>query len=162
MKALTVYQPWASLIIEGAKPYEFRRWDYSARFPSLVGQRIAIHAAARAMKADEVFDVLDRIKDGETALDIEKATPVLNLILDTARDNEKRAARCLPISAVLGTATLGKPQRAFDLFRDKVADSDRIDQHIFAWPLTDIARFDQPVPYRGAQGFWSFQEALGA
>jgi hypothetical protein len=26
MKALTIYQPWASLVMIGAKPYEFRRW----------------------------------------------------------------------------------------------------------------------------------------
>lgn len=31
MKALTVWQPWASLIIMGAKPYEFRKWDYRTR-----------------------------------------------------------------------------------------------------------------------------------
>lgn len=37
MKALTIWQPWASLIISGAKPYEFRGW----RIPeSLIGQRI--------------------------------------------------------------------------------------------------------------------------
>lgn len=26
MKALTIYQPWASLVMIGAKPHEFRGW----------------------------------------------------------------------------------------------------------------------------------------
>ena len=26
MRALTIWQPWASLIIIGAKPFEWRRW----------------------------------------------------------------------------------------------------------------------------------------
>jgi hypothetical protein len=37
MKALTIWQPWASLIMAGCKPYEFRRWAAPQR---LVGQRL--------------------------------------------------------------------------------------------------------------------------
>lgn len=41
-KALTVYQPWASLIISGFKPYEFRSWNYVERgLGRLTGQLIA-------------------------------------------------------------------------------------------------------------------------
>ena len=35
-------------------------------------------------------------------------------------------------------------------------DSDRIDHSKFAWPLTDIERFEPVVPARGAQGFWDW------
>ena len=41
MKALTIWQPWASLIAGGAKQYETRSWATQYRGP------IAIHAAAR-------------------------------------------------------------------------------------------------------------------
>jgi hypothetical protein len=163
MRALTIYAPWSTLIIVGAKPYEFRKWDFSTKpgLAKLIGQRIAIHASARLIVLDEVFDIIDRIEDGESALDVEKAKPVLNLIVDTAmRYGGKRGARCLPLSAVLGTAVIGKPVRAYDLFKDKVADSSRIDQHIFAWPITDVVQFDVPIPYRGAQGFWTFPDGL--
>jgi hypothetical protein len=160
VKALTVWQPWATLIVAGAKPYEFRRWDFGARFPSLIGERIAIHAGARPMRAEEVNDILDRIDEGESALDVEKALPILKFIGKTAAEDEKKAPRCLPLGAVLGTAILGQPANSFELFKDKVADSSRLDHSIFAWPLTDIVQFDQPVEYRGAQGFWNFPEAL--
>lgn len=39
------------------------------------------------------------------------------------------------------------------------ADSDRIDHQKFAWPLTDIEKFEPPIPARGAQGFWHWSEA---
>ncbi len=151
MKAVTVYQPWSSLIIAGAKPYEFRRWDYSARFPSLVGQRIVIHAAARKMVAAELYDILARIEDGESALE-HGALPILAHALTGVNVKEQR----LPLSAGLGTAILGRPVRAFDLFKDKVADSDRLDQHIFAWPLTEIKQWMPPIDCRGMQGFWNW------
>src|SRR4051812_29168039 len=28
-KALTIWQPWATLIVLGAKPHEFRRWNFA-------------------------------------------------------------------------------------------------------------------------------------
>jgi hypothetical protein len=155
MKALTVWQPWSTLIIIGAKPYEFRRWNYAERFPSIIDMRIAIHAGARPMRRDELMDIADRLDEGESALDSGKARAVLDRLQSAAF-----SPRALPLACVLGTAVLGRPVRAFDLFKDKVADSSRLDQHIWAWPLTDIVRFDEPVPYRGAQGFWEFPDAL--
>ena len=41
MKAITIWQPWASLIACGAKKYETRSWPTKYRGP------IAIHAAAK-------------------------------------------------------------------------------------------------------------------
>ena len=39
MKAITIWQPWASLLVSGRKRYETRSWATSYRGP------IAIHAA---------------------------------------------------------------------------------------------------------------------
>jgi hypothetical protein len=48
MKARTIWQPWASLIMIGAKPYEFRGRSYLAYIDHpLPGERIGIHAGAR-------------------------------------------------------------------------------------------------------------------
>jgi hypothetical protein len=44
IKAITLYEPWASWIAMGLKRIETRLHD---RFRSLVGQRIAIHAGAK-------------------------------------------------------------------------------------------------------------------
>lgn len=152
MKALTIWQPWASLIIAGAKPYEFRRWSYASRFPSLVGQRIVLHAGARRMPRGDLTEILQRIADGESGLDAAIAKPIVLRCLEGLRQREQ----ILPLAAGMGTAILGKPVRAFDLFKDKVADSSRLDQHIYAWPLTEIRPFEPYEPRRGAQGFWKW------
>lgn len=150
MKALTVYQPWASLIMIGAKPYEFRRWDYRTRERRLEGQRIVIHASARAVKRAEVEDIIARMEDRLSSLRAELALPLLRRILD--------AYKCqgvVELAAGLGTAILGKPRHVSALFSSP-ADSDRIDHHMWAWPLTDIQPFKAPIPMRGLQGFWEW------
>jgi hypothetical protein len=55
MKALTIWQPWGSLIIIGAKPYEFRGQSYLAyiNHPE-PGERVAIHVGARPVRPKSV------------------------------------------------------------------------------------------------------------
>lgn len=150
MKALTIWQPWASLIMLGAKPYEFRRWPAPR---SLVGQRIVVHAGARPARAAEIADLIRRLREGgyaETGIKAELALVYLC---------QWPAERQLPLASGLGTATLGRPVKAIDIFRDQVADSGRLDEHVWAWPLTGIQPFEPIVPMRGAQGFWDWPGA---
>jgi hypothetical protein len=163
MKAITIWQPWASLIMVGAKPYEFRPKSY-LRYPGAptVGERIVIHAGARPVKPAEVEDLLKRLDDADksTGLDPALARPVL--------ERCRRAAKyqALLLGCGLGTAVLGRPLNAGRIFRGHVADSDRaaIDENAYnwAWPLSDIKPFDAPVPMRGAQGFWSWPQGIAA
>jgi hypothetical protein len=150
MMALTIWQPWCTLIVEGCKPFEYRR---HARCKPFVGQRVALHAGARKMRRDEIADLYARLEH-EPAL-----TGLTNLgrafdILDIAwRSPEK-----IPLSAVLGAAILGQPKAASEIH----GDSDRVDQHVFGWPLTDVQRFDPPIPARGARGFWDWRDTKAA
>ena len=150
MKALTVYQPWASLIMIGAKPYEFRRWDYRTRAWALEGQRIVIHASARPIRLAEVEDIIGRLNDGISALRGDIALPLLERIRAACKGRG-----VVELSAGLGTAILEEPKKVDGLFNSP-ADSDRIDHHMWAWPLTQIEPFAAPVPCHGAQGFWSW------
>jgi len=50
MKALTVRQPWAELIVAGRKPQEFRPWR-----PPVVPLRLCIHAAAELDRSPEAL-----------------------------------------------------------------------------------------------------------
>ena len=52
MKVLTLKQPWASLVAEGIKQYEFRTWKTNYR------GKVLIHAGAGVEKKE-----LDRFKD---------------------------------------------------------------------------------------------------
>ena len=59
MKTLTIKEPWASLIIEGYKKYEFRSWKTNYR------GKILIHAGKSIEK-----ELLDRFKDYD--IDVKK------------------------------------------------------------------------------------------
>lgn len=167
MKALTLWQPWASLIVVGAKPFEFRGW----RAPrSMVGQRIVIHAAARPMVASEIRTIVDNLQFGganaaQTCLRVEAA---LELLLPLYHFKKPTG---LPLSAALGTAVLGEPRNGFDIAveefglpaeaRDEMDalpgfDSDRREHANWGWPMLDVERWDEPIPMRGAQGFWNW------
>ena len=129
------------------------RMAASTRRPDLVGKCIAIHAGARPPRRDEIADLLDRLSRKHSMI-AEAAVPHL--------ERWHLSPGILPVSAILGTAILGVPRRAHTLLsREQAAaaeaDSMRIDHHMWAWPLTDIERFDVPVPARGAQGFWAWQ-----
>lgn len=150
MKALTVWQPWASLIIAGWKPHEFRGYP-APRFA--VGQRIVIHAGARPPKRGEIADLIHRLGSADDAWTtglLAEALPFLERVM--------LSPGMLPLSAGLGTALLGQAVRADQLVQPgiTIADSDRLVHSNWGWPLSEIERFEPPVPCKGAQGFWSW------
>jgi hypothetical protein len=156
-KALTIWQPWASLIVGGAKPFEFRR----NRPPrAIVGQRIVIHAGKHTVDRDEVEDMLgllelypDAEETKELCLIPDKAIPVLEAFLRGE----------LPMAAGIGAAIVGEPRFGTDIAAEfgvpRANDSDR-DQHAnWGWPMLDIEAWPAPVPARGMQGLWPWPEA---
>lgn len=149
--ALTVWQPWATLIAIGAKPFEFRGWDYRTRRKDLVGARIVIHAGARPMKFQEIVDIRIRMKDGESGLVPELAGPVIGRLISLGITTNIRGI--LNHSAGLCTVTLGVPRLATEIFSGTI-DSDRLDHSKWGWPMEDVKMFDAPIPRKGAQGFW--------
>lgn len=166
MKALTIWQPWASLIIAGAKPYEFRGW----RAPrSIIGQRIVIHAGrgkASTYEATRLLDAHSLRKHGGalellarlSCLDTELALPILHL-----------AVHCpdqLPMACGIGTAIVGEPRLGTDIAEEfgvpRANDSGRDEHANWGWPMLDIEPWHQPIPMRGAQGLWNWPEPEGA
>lgn len=151
MKVITVWQPWASLIAIGAKPYEFRGWKPPA---SLIGQRIAIHAGARPVRKSEVLQMLHGLDSpatwGQPCLIEGFARPLLTRLASHPTS--------VPLSHILCTAILGEPKRGDECARefgpDAGNDSDRDGTFNWGWPLTDIRHLEPPLPARGAQGFW--------
>lgn len=145
--ALTVWQPWATLIAEGFKPFEFRRWPAPARF---VGQRIAIHAGARAMKSAEVRALLAQMqaKHPNPALDI-RCIPLLERALSNPASFHTRAVVC--------TVRLGEPVNPSGIRARFANDSDRDEEFHWGWPMLDVQRLEPPIPATGAQGIWTWR-----
>lgn len=144
MKALTVWQPWASLISLGWKRYEFRS---HARVPrSIIGGRIAIHAGARKPVKAEIWDLLRRLDSEMSAID-----PAAREWLEQMQERPHE----LPLACITCTALIGKPINAREIAEREgwINDSNREATFNFAWPLFEVKPVPN-IPARGAQGWW--------
>lgn len=143
MKAISLWQPWATLMAVGAKRNETRSW------PTLHRGRLAIHAAKKwnrelsAMCGTEPFrSVLVRQEDGHLWL--------------------AEALRAMPFGAIVAVVTLTDCVR---ISPDNYPGGD--ERHFgdytagrFMWQTRDLARLAQPIPFRGAQGFFDVPDDL--
>lgn len=133
MKALTLHQPWASLIMIGAKRFETRGWQTSYRGV------LAIHAGAElpayALEFAHEFD-------GELA-----ALGIHEL-------------ERLPRGGVVGCVRLVACIATTSREAKRLTDRDRAwgnwDPGRFAWQLAGPAPYPKPVPARGKQGLWDW------
>lgn len=65
----------------------------------------------------------------------------------------------LMLGVMLGTAVLGKPVLGNALAKEfgaPVNDSTRDEHSNWAWPMLDVQPLAEPVPIKGAQGFWNW------
>lgn len=139
MKALTLTQPWASLVILDVKQWETRGWRPRG---IELGERIAIHAAKGWTRADRdfAFDL--------AALDI----------LPQSRYAEPDTA--LPRGAILGTVVFTgcRPTRSME-----VGDLEQIlgdfSTGRWAWGLALPREYASPIPARGALGLWDWDRS---
>jgi hypothetical protein len=139
MKALSIWQPWASLIISGEKKIETRSWPapYSIR-----GQRIAI-ASTRTIRAEQ------RQAAAEDAFRLHYAATGLPAMED------------LPMGCVLGTVVV-EDCRAIDpeFMQELDEQEDAFGWYgpgRFAWFLKDLDPLAVPVAVRGGQGLWNWK-----
>ena len=130
MRALSLWQPWASLIAVGGKEYETRSW-----WPphSVLPSAIAIHAAKREhpeFRHDpEVVSLL-----GNDPLP--KGAVVAVAFLEGAHCTEEVLPRITRQEESLGDHS---PKRV-------------------AWRLTRVWRVPEPISMRGNQGLWTIPD----
>jgi len=129
IQALTLWQPWATLIAIGVKHYETRSWRTSYRGP------LAVHAGVERRGL--------ALCRGET--EIEQALDAAGLSLDT-----------LPLGGIVATADLVDCRSTTailaagdgDLFGDYSAGR-------FGWQLANVRALAVPIACRGKQGLWT-------
>lgn len=128
MKAISLWQPWASLIAVGAKHIETRHWQPPR---ALIGQRVAIHAGKRLIE-------LGLLGHPAFAHALAGYPIHYGAIVCTAR-----LANVEPITPDL-CRSLSDNELAFG------------DYHAgrYAWHLHDVHPLAVPVPTIGRQGFF--------
>jgi activating signal cointegrator 1 len=152
MKALTLTQPWATMVALGAKHIETRKWGTTFRGP------LAIHAAKG----------LDRIGGVGGLLGFCRREPFHTALLrHFGKDGPVTIAEALPFGAIVAVANLhhvGEIGRRADgavivrgrelpVKGDELAFGDYTPGRR-GWVLTNVVALKEPVPCKGARGLW--------
>jgi hypothetical protein len=129
MKAITLWNPWASLIAVGAKTYETRSWPTNHRGD------IAIHAA----KVEKYPGV-----------DIIRYMRLIGLDPETLE-----YGKVLCIAEITDCIKLDCNTPTMEITMGEELVGDWSDGR-YAWKLENIRVFDEPIPAKGMQGLWSW------
>ena len=140
MKAISLLQPYASLIAVGAKKIETRSWSTKHRGP------LAIHASKGFSKANR------ELCWGE---------PFRTALL---KAGYKMSLGSIPLGAVIATCNLVDCIKMTPEFIDlvKSAKGYEIDFGVyavgrFAWILENVQPLTEPIPAKGALNLWEWE-----
>ena len=148
MKAITIWQPWASLIATGVKRIETRSW------PTKYRGKLAIHAAML-----NPFKAIKPIPEVVVA-EMRKALKEEG-ILTSSTD-----FRVLPRGCIVATVNLVDCREITYSFRcSKINFTNEEyfgDYTIgrYAWILEDVQPLKEPVLAKGMQGLWNWEDTL--
>lgn len=174
MKAISLWQPWASLIACGAKPFETRHW---APPRDLIGTTIAIHAAKKIDKdarglAEELiygqhydggFDLADKLDASMKGIPDElmglfgMAAMPIGCIVATARLDaafqlgEPAQGTAVPAASVVRRMVSRQMPECFTVRYDGFGD---YAPGRWAWLLRDVKSLTPSVGVIGRQGFF--------
>lgn len=154
MKALTLWEPWASLVAKGYKKIETRSWKAPRE---LIGQRIAIHAA----KTMPVH--VKKLLGG-----FAKLLKIERYVDSWLYDLEIRKG---PFGKVVATCRLVACERiisdekfhhmaCLESGRDVEGSEYYFGDYTpgrFAWILEDVQALKEPVAAKGMQGLWNWE-----
>ena len=168
MKALTIWQPWASLLACGGKRFETRSWATSYRGP------IAIHAAA--IKIPQVFKKCFPMSEWTYHPDHDAEKLFLDALAKAFEDyapigDIMEYLEELPTGAVIATANLIGCHEIDKIQETGCWDCNRRGTWIdatpqeemfgnwtpgrYAWEFSDM-KIIAPVPVPGRQGLWEW------
>lgn len=154
MKALSLWQPWASAIAVGAKYIETRSWSTTYRGP------LAIHAAKRYNAEEMALAANERRWKGALTEYVSEEMDIVEMY-------------SLPLGAIVATCELTdcRPSDAFaleelnDMRKNDTGEwcqSQMGDFSVgrFGWVLQNIQRLPEPVPFRGRQQLFNIPDDL--
>jgi activating signal cointegrator 1 len=149
IKAITLWQPWASLIATGAKTWETRSWPTSYRGP------LAIHASKR-WGSDQQFSMSNWDFQGGLA-------PLVGKPLDLSGRSWSGVGVTvdhLPFGAVIAVCRLVDCVRTDSLTQAQIGTDRPFGDYSpgrYAWKTDDLQVLAEPIPARGAQGLWTWK-----
>lgn len=162
MKAISLWQPWASLIMTGAKTFETRHWATSYRGP------LVICAAKGGLPKWEERDLIERQGFSNCWLFQGALAPLIgkpfSLDLKINHNHEWPGVKVedLPRGVALGIVNLVDCRRTEDLTQGEIATDLPFGNFAlgrYAWKLELLGQFVEPVQVKGSQGFFNLDMA---
>lgn len=147
MKAISLWQPWASLIVMGEKEYETRGWWTGYRGPLL------IHAAKRK-HITEMAELLDYGDEYANAMRV-----FAEIDFDDLKDSAKRIIKEMPFGKIIGRVDLVdciKTDKIVAQISEKERDFGNYETGRYAWKLANPVAFTGSAAFdcKGEQGFF--------
>jgi len=135
MRTISLWQPWAQLVVIGAKGVETRGWSTKVR------GRVAIHASKADHSGILLHIPMSELRFFQEAGVTGHPEPPLGAVVGTVEIYD-----CQPIEKLYGSRHDTPKERAFGDWTPGR----------FGLLLREPVLFDKPVPARGAQGFWNW------
>lgn len=132
MKAISLWNPWAVLVMLGEKQWETRSWATDYRGPLVIHAAKHFTMVERRLCIQPVF--WESIKKGGYRIPYQLPLGVYLAIVDlvSVRATEDVVNRISGQERAFGDYSPGR----------------------FAWKLENVRRFPEPMPARGYQGLW--------
>lgn len=141
MKAISIKQPWASLIVHGIKPIENRTWKCPEKY---IGQRVLIHASKTPHFKINLTD--------------EQMKAAFELIA------KKSCVESWDFGAIIGSVVI---KECVVNHPSIWAEKSELGQDewtgewlkpIYNWVLESPTLYEEPIPAKGNLSFWEYEE----
>lgn len=147
MKAISLLQPWASLVVLGYKKIETRSWNTKYR------GEVLIHASLGKKKS---------------AIELAQYNPIFYNALQT--EVEFHGFDDLPFGAIIGKVNITGTVLIQTLFGQTIVEPEDLSKTEeafgeykdgrFAWLLSDPVHFKKITPFKGSLNIWNFDEQI--
>lgn len=160
MKAITIKQPWATLIALGEKKFETRSWQTKYRGP------IAIHAAKSVDKVaceDEVIKNtlakhgIHSHKDLPTGVVLATAELVNCWRMVYHPGTDVDIAKNIPIGGELDVPRKHPDFHKYIEPTEKELAFGHWEPGRYAWELDNVKQLDEPIPVKGQLSLWNWE-----
>lgn len=160
MRAISLWQPWASAVALGSKTIETRHWPTDYRGP------LAIHAAKRRVRSELIHygsywnwqGALRGLGISFGGLQLEDVLP-FGAIIATCILSDCRPTDSFTVGELdtLRLPTIGTSPELYGWTERQMGN---FSPGRYGWVLTDIKPLAEPIPFVGHQGFFSVPDPL--
>ena len=140
MKAITIKQPWASLIVHGIKDIENRTWACPWKY---IGHRVLIHASGKPVEMRNPNSVFTKAQWDSLPIEFQRKIICAEGIVNSAIIGRVEIIGC----------SINHPSK----WAEKTDDSKGYYENpIYNWVLANPILFPEPIPAKGKLSFWEY------